>query len=71
MLSNLRTSVFVIAKTKGLGFSAATLVLLLSLLLAFAASLAEPNLDKTQALAQQRYGERAAQTVAAWRQLIE
>ena len=45
--------------------------LLLALSLAYVASLAEPNLDKTQALAQQRYGERAAQTIAAWRQLIE
>ena len=45
--------------------------MLLGLWLAYAASLAAPNLDKMQALALQRYGERAAQTVGAWRQLIE
>ena len=54
---------------RGLWFGACALVLGLSL--AWVASLAEPNLDKTQALALQRYGERAAQTIAAWRQLIE
>jgi len=45
--------------------------LVFGLSLAYVASLAEPNLDKMQALAQQRYGAGAAQTVAAWRQLIE
>ena len=54
---------------RGLWLGACALVLGLSL--AYVASLAEPNLDKTQALALQRYGERAAQTIAAWRQLIE
>ena len=54
---------------RGLWLGACTLLLGLSL--AYVASLAEPNLDKTQALALQRYGERAAQTIAAWRQLIE
>jgi len=53
----------------GLGFSAWWL--LLGLWLAFAASIAAPDLDKTQALAQQRYGARAAETVGAWRRLIE
>ena len=53
------------------GPGAWALLVLLALWLAYAASLAEPNLDKTQALALQRYGEHAAQTVAAWRQLIE
>lgn len=53
----------------GLGFSAWWLLLGLSLV--FAASIAAPDLDKTQALAQQRYGARAAATVGAWRRLIE
>lgn len=44
---------------------------LLGLWLSFAASIAAPDLDKTQALAQQRYGVRAAETVGAWRRLIE
>ena len=39
--------------------------------LIFASSLAVPNLDKTQALALERYGAQAAQTVGAWRKLIE
>ena len=46
-------------------------VLLLSLALFFAASIAAPDLDKAQALALQRYGARAADTVVAWRRLIE
>ena len=45
--------------------------LLLSLALFFAASIAAPDLDKVQALAQQRYGARAADTVVAWRRLME
>ena len=45
--------------------------LLLSLLLVLAASVAAPDIDKTQALAQQRYGTRAAETVAAWRLMME
>lgn len=36
-----------------------------------AVSLAAPDLDKTQALALQRYGAGAASTIGAWRQLIE
>lgn len=44
---------------------------LLGLWLIFAASVAAPDLDKTQALALQRYGARAADTVVAWRRLIE
>lgn len=35
------------------------------------ASLAAPNLDKTQSLALERYGQRAADTVAAWRRMLE
>ena len=44
-----------------------------ALLLAFflGGSLAAPNLDKTQALALERYGQRAADTVAAWRRMLE
>lgn len=34
-------------------------------------SLAAPNLDKTQTLAQERYGKAAADLVQAWRKLIE
>ena len=54
---------------RGLWMSAWTLLLGLSL--AYFASLAEQNLDKTQALALQRYGAPAADTVGAWRKLIE
>ncbi len=46
-------------------------VLLLGLWLAYVISLAAPNLDKMQALALQRYGAGAAETVVAWRRLIE
>ncbi len=45
--------------------------LALSLCLLAAAPVAAPDLDKTQALALQRYGQRAAETVLAWRRLIE
>jgi len=48
-----------------------TWVVLLGLSLFFAASFANPDLDKTQALALQRYGAHASDTVAAWRQLME
>jgi predicted transglutaminase-like cysteine proteinase len=41
------------------------------LLLLFLTSFATPDLDKTQSLALQRYGIRAAETITAWRQLIE
>lgn len=44
---------------------------LLALLVALGVSIAAPDLDKTQALALQRYGARAADTVQAWRRLIE
>ncbi len=44
--------------------------LLAGLLLALCASLAAPDLDKVQLLAQQRYGQRAADTVLAWRRLL-
>lgn len=43
--------------------------LVLSLL--FITSFAAPDLDKTQALAQQRYGAQAAANIVAWRRLIE
>ncbi len=46
-------------------------LLCLGLLLLFVASIAAPDLDKTQALAQERYGARGAETVIAWRRLIE
>ncbi len=39
--------------------------------LTLASSLATPNLDQTQALALERYGSQAAQTVGEWRRLIE
>ncbi len=39
--------------------------------LTLAGSLAAPNLDQTQALALERYGSQAAQTVGDWRRLIE
>jgi predicted transglutaminase-like cysteine proteinase len=42
----------------------------LGLGLIIAAAIAAPDLDKTQALALQRYGTRAAETINAWRQLI-
>lgn len=45
--------------------------LLLGSWLIFAVSIAAPDLDKTQALALQRYGTRAAETIGAWRQLID
>jgi len=48
-----------------------TWVVFLGLSLFFAASFANPDLDKTQALALQRYGAHASDTVAAWRQLME
>ena len=44
---------------------------LLALLVVLGASVAAPDLDKTQALALQRYGSRASETVVAWRRLIE
>ena len=47
-----------------------TWVLVLSLWLIFATSIAAPDLDKTQALALERYGVRASETIAAWRRLM-
>jgi predicted transglutaminase-like cysteine proteinase len=44
---------------------------LLGLSLLFLTSFAAPDLDKTQALAQQRYGAQAAANIVAWRRLIE
>jgi predicted transglutaminase-like cysteine proteinase len=44
---------------------------MLGLWLVFAVSIAAPDLDKAQTLAQQRYGARAAESVVAWRRLIE
>ena len=58
-------------KTRRLGLWLSAWALVFGMLLAYVASLAEPNLDKMQPLASQRYGAGAAQTVAAWRQLIE
>jgi len=45
--------------------------LIAGLWLVFAASIAATDFDKTQALAQQRYGARGAESVGAWRRLIE
>jgi predicted transglutaminase-like cysteine proteinase len=47
-----------------------TWALVLSLWLIFAPSIAAPDLDKTQALARERYGVRAAEIIAAWRRLM-
>ncbi|MDI1244523.1 MAG: transglutaminase-like cysteine peptidase [Rhodoferax sp.] len=47
------------------------LLLLLGLSLLVIRSIAAPDLDKTQALAQQRYGAQAAANIVAWRKLIE
>lgn len=44
--------------------------LVLSLWLIFATSIAAPDLDKTQVLALERYGLRAAETITAWRRLM-
>ena len=33
--------------------------------------IASPNLDRVHSLAQERYGQRAASTVAAWRIMLE
>ena len=41
------------------------------LCLALLSSVAAPDLDKTQALALQRYGPAAADSVAAWRRMLE
>lgn len=46
-------------------------LLLLGLLLLFITSFAAPDLDKIQALAQQRYGAQATANIVAWRRLIE
>jgi predicted transglutaminase-like cysteine proteinase len=45
-------------------------LLLALLLLVVASTRAAPDLDKFQALAQQRYGSPATETVAAWRKLM-
>lgn len=44
---------------------------LVGLSMVLAVTLAAPDMDKFQALAQQRYGTRAAETVLDWRRLIE
>ena len=64
---------FIPARLCGLSMKAGRLPLGLWLLicLALSISIAAPDLDKTQALAQQRYGTRAADSVTAWRRLIE
>lgn len=60
---------FLMSRLRGLppGARALTLGTWLVLTLCIAA----PDLDKTQALALQRYGARTAETVGAWRRLIE
>lgn len=52
-------------------WSRGCLLALLVVLVVLGASVAAPDLDKTQALALQRYGSRASETVVAWRRLIE
>ncbi len=47
-----------------------TLLVVSLCVLGYTFSTASPNLDKTQALALERYGAQAAQTVAAWRTLM-
>lgn len=64
-----RHCVSVLARWFRQGSSAWLLALACSLILF--ASFAAPDLDKTQALALQRYGARAADTISAWRRLIE
>lgn len=46
-------------------------VLSACLFFVFFASIAAPDLDKTQALALERYGARGAETVVAWRRMLE
>jgi predicted transglutaminase-like cysteine proteinase len=53
------------------GLTRSVRALSLGLWLTFATSIAAPDLDKTQTLALQRYGTHAAETVGAWRRLIE
>ncbi len=59
---------------KPLGFSGlhrSVWWLLLGVSVFLITSFAAPDLDKTQALAQQRYGAQAAANIVAWRRLIE
>jgi predicted transglutaminase-like cysteine proteinase len=51
------------------GLAAWLLAVLWAVLLGW--SVAAPNLDRTQALALERYGQRGADTVAAWRRMLE
>lgn len=44
---------------------------LLAVMMLLGVSIAAPDLDKTQALALQRYGPRASETIAAWRRMME
>lgn len=53
------------------GLSRGVWLLLMVLSLLLISSFAAPDLDKTQALAQQRYGAPAAASIVAWRKLIE
>jgi len=53
------------------GLSLSGWALALGVWLIFAASIAAPDLDKIQALALERYGARAAETIVAWRRLIK
>lgn len=53
------------------GLSRGVWLLLMGVSVLLISSFAAPDLDKTQALAQQRYGAPAAASIAAWRKLIE
>lgn len=55
----------------GRGLHRSVWMLLMGVSLLLISSFAAPDLDKTQALAQQRYGAPAAASIAAWRKLIE
>lgn len=53
------------------GLASGAWALVLGACLVYAVSLAAPDFDKMQSLAQQRYGARAVDTIVAWRRLIE
>jgi predicted transglutaminase-like cysteine proteinase len=64
----------IVSCIKPLGFSGlhrSVWWLLLGVSVFLITSFAAPDLDKTQALAQQRYGAQAAANIVAWRRLIE
>lgn len=64
-------SAHLIGSLRWRGLSRGVWLLLMGLSLLLISSFAAPDLDKTQALAQQRYGATAAASIAAWRKLIE